>query len=189
MNVTFKNLDNKNIQNCFMEVLREYESLNNYEIVLEYKPIKGSTMQAQPIIDWSSFKDGISRYKVELAIYVRDSQDLRVDELPKEVLKGWFAHELGHVVDYAPYSTWQMAKYGIKYLLFDDFKKEVEHKADYIAIQNGFREEIIATKKFLLEHDLMSEEYKAKIRKYYMPLEEVLTWDHKHVPGTPVPGS
>ena len=33
----------------------------------------------------------------------------------------------------------------------NSFKREAEHAADRVAIRNGFRDEIIATKKFILE--------------------------------------
>jgi len=29
-------------------------------------------------------------------------------DIPKEVLNGWFAHELGHLVDYEGYSDFRM---------------------------------------------------------------------------------
>lgn len=185
MNISFINVEDDKIRESFIEVLRKYESLHTYEVVLKQKPIKSSTMQAQPVLSWKSILSGIYRYQIKLAVFVRDSQEVRVKDLPQDVLIGWFAHELGHVVDYAPYSSLQMVGYGLRYLVSSRFKRQAEHAADHIAIQNGFKNEILKTKRFILENDLLTENYKAKIRKYYMSIEEVETWDHNATPGTP----
>lgn len=185
MRTTFRNIDSQQVREAFTNVLHSYQSLHTYEIILEQKPVKGSTMQAQPVISWRSLLGGISKYKVSLAVYVRDSKQLKVNELPQDVLTGWFAHELGHVVDYEAYSTLSMIGYGIRYLLSDSFKRKVEHQADYIAIRNGFRAEIIAAKRFILENELLDDAYKSKIRKYYMGIDEAETWQHNAAPGTP----
>lgn len=144
-------------------------------------------MQAQPVFSFGSLFSGITHYKVKLAILVRDSKSLKVAELPEDVLTGWFAHELGHLVDYRSYNNLNMIFFGIKYLLSEKFKREAEHAADRIAIRHGFRQEIIATKKFILEHNLLEESYKNKIRKYYMPIEMAEVWEHAHVPVSAKP--
>ncbi len=130
-------------------------------------------MAAQPIVDFSTLFGNEKKYKIKLGYYVRDAKDLKVSELPEKVLRGWFAHELGHLVDYEYRSNLSMIGYGIRYSFSDDFKKDVEHQADSIAIEHGFHEEIIATKRFLLEHDLVSEEYKEQLNKFYMPISGV----------------
>lgn len=185
MNVIFENIADEKIRSSFLKVLHHYTSLHGYKIILRQKAIKSSTMQAQPVLNWLSFFGRISKYQIKLAIFVRDSQEIKVSELPKDVLTGWFAHELGHVVDYTPYSPLQMIGYGIKYLYSSRFKKEAEHEADRIAIRNGFKSEILQTKRFILENDFLTDSYKARINKYYMPIEEVEAWQHPEVPGTP----
>lgn len=185
MNLIFKNTEDSTIEQCFAKVLRRYTSLHQYQMILEQKRIKGSTMQAQPVIGWRSLLGGTKKYRVKLAVYVRDSEEIKVSELPEDVLIGWFAHELGHVVDYASYSSLGMIRYGFLYLVSENFKKKVEYEADYIAIKNGFRKEIVATKKFILGHKMLGDEYKQKIEKYYMPIELAETWEHKAVPYIP----
>ncbi len=185
MNVSFRNVGNEKVRKCFLEVVSKYKMLHPFQLELKQKPIKSSTMQAQPVISWRSILLGEKKYKVKLAIFVRDSQNLKVNELPEDVLVGWFAHELGHIVDYQPYNALQMVSYGFKYVFSEKFKKEAEHAADRIAMENGFRDQIIITKRFILEHDLLAEGYKDKIRKYYMPLEDVEAWEHTIIPGTP----
>jgi len=173
MKVSFHNVQSENVKSSFLEVYYRYKILHEFELRLVQTPVKGSTMQAQPLISLKSLFTGVKRYRIRLSTYVRDSEEMKIAELPRKVLTGWFAHGLGHVVDYAPYSNLGMIAYGLKYVFSDRFKKKAEHVADHIAIQNGFYEEILATKRFLLENDFMGEGYKAKIRKYYMSMEDV----------------
>lgn len=173
MNVTFVNINQPHIRKSFIEVLETYKKLHSYEITLIQEELKLSTMQAQPIINLGNLFGKKKHYKIQLAETVRDAEDLIIAEVPEDVLKGWFAHELGHIVDYEIRSNMSMVGYGLRYKFSDKFKKACEHQADSIAIEHGFHEEIIATKRYLLEHELIPEAYKAKLRKYYMPISGV----------------
>jgi hypothetical protein len=187
MNVEFENVESEKIRECFLIVMERYEELHDIQVTLTQRSIKSSTMQAQPIIALHQIFGHTNKYHVKLAFYVRDSETEKVADLPYDVLIGWFAHELGHVVDYRPYNNFKMLFYGLRYLLSHRFKMKAEHEADYIAIRNGFRDEIIATKRYILDHDLLDEKYKAKIRRYYLPIEEAEVWQHHHIPGKPEP--
>lgn len=173
VNINFVNIDDALIRNTFIEVFAEYDKLHEYEMTLIQEDLKNSTMQAQPIIGLGNLFTGKKRYKVQLDETVCDAEELLIEKVPKAVLKGWFAHELGHIVDYEVRSNVSMIGYGLKYTFSDRFKKAFEHQADSIAIEHGFHKEIIATKKFLLQNDLISEAYKEKLRKYYMPISGV----------------
>jgi len=185
INARFVNIENDKIRSAFIEVLTAYEKLHPYEITLIKEELKNSTMQAQPIINFGNLFSGTKRYKVQLAESVRDAEELIIAEVPRDVLKGWFAHELGHIVDYEVHSNINMIGFGLKYTFSDTFKRACEHEADSIAIEHGFHEEIIATKKFILENELVSDEYKAKLRKYYMPIKGVRMCLEKNPPIQP----
>lgn len=174
MNVSYQNVENQKIIDCFEIALDRYETLHDFEITLVQKPIRASTMQAQPIITIGSIFKGVKSYRIKLAKHVRDEEQLPIADLEEEVLIGWFAHELGHLMDYQQYSNLQMIGYGVRYLLSAKQRKIIEHDADYIAIAHGFHEEILATKKFILEHDLIEEDYKNKIKRFYLPEADVL---------------
>ncbi len=173
MRVTFKNVENDVIKKSFLKVMERYDALHDYDVVLNQQRVKASTMQAQPKINLVNLFTGVKKYEIKLGVYVRDSEDIAVAELPEDVLTGWFAHELGHLVDYESRSNFMMAIYGIRYVISAKFKRKVEHEADYIAIANGFKDEILATKAFILDHELLEESYKEQIRKYYLSTEEV----------------
>lgn len=172
MKVIFKNVEEERIKESFLEVLRRYETLHGYEITLEQKNVKRSTMQAQPILGIRGLFGGVKKYKIILATYVKDSED-RVDELSSDVLTGWFAHELGHLVDYERYSQMGMMRFGVRYLTSKKFKKAAEYSADMIAVEKGFHQEIIAAKRYILDHEFLTENYKSNIRRYYMSVEDV----------------
>lgn len=171
--VHYKNVENEKIKECFETVLKAYEILHPYEITLEQRSIRNTTMQAKPIIGFFDLFGKRKRYKVNLARNVSDSDDIVVRKLSEEVLTGWFAHELGHLADYEQYSNMGMVRFGLRYLTSHRFKRQAEHAADLIAVQHGFREEIIATKNFILEHDLLGDDYKSRIRRYYMSVADV----------------
>lgn len=186
MNITFKNIQDQKIKDCFLEVYNRYDSLHEYDIILVQKKIKASTMQAQPILSIKSLFTGVKKYRIKLALYVKDSDDILVSELPDDVLTGWFAHELGHLVDYEPRSNFGMIIYGLRYVFSDKFKRNVEHDADSIAAAKGFAPEIIATKRYILENDFLSDEYKSVINKYYMSIDDVeIFMDEDHAPTLP----
>jgi hypothetical protein len=182
VNINFVNIDDAVIRNTFIEVFAEYDKLHEYDMTLIQEELKNSTMQAQPIIGIANLFTGKKRYKVQLAESVCDAEELLIEEVPRVVLKGWFAHELGHIVDYEIRSNVSMIGYGLKYTFSDSFKKACEHQADSIAIEHGFHKEIIATKKFLLQNELISEAYKEKLRKYYMPISGVKMCLKENVP-------
>jgi len=172
-NVQIKNVSSEKIINAFHKVLERYQSLHKYQITLVQGKIKESTMQAQPVVSLKALFKGVKSYQIKIAEFVRDSEEIRVEDLSEDVLVGWFAHEMGHLVDYEPYNNLEMIRYGIKYVLSDQFKRKVEYAADYIAITYGFKEEILASKHFILDNELLDKAYKAKIRKYYLSIEDV----------------
>lgn len=186
MNITFKNIQDQRIKDCFLEVYNRYDSLHDYEITLIQKRVKASTMQAQPILSLKSLFSGVKKYRIKLALYVKDSDDILVSELPEEVLTGWFAHELGHLVDYEPRSNFGMIVFGLRYIFSEKFKRSVEHDADSIAVAKGFAPEIIATKRFILENDFLGDNYKSAINKYYMSIDDVeIFMEEDHAPTLP----
>jgi len=134
--------------------------------------IPKTTMQAQPIIGIKALLNGKRTYKITLAKFIENSEKAEVAHLPEEILRGWFAHELGHVMDYEIHSNFGMIRFGLKYLFSEKYKKAVEHKADQYAIENGFGADIIKTKRFIYASDLFSEQYKENMKTYYMSIEE-----------------
>ncbi|MFT6856675.1 MAG: hypothetical protein ACJA0X_002657 [Cyclobacteriaceae bacterium] len=176
LNVFFKDIENEKIQKNFLNVLNSYKTLHPYKITLTKRLLESTTMQAQPEFSLNSLFGGARTYEIKLSQYVRHSNKITVADLPEDVLTGWFAHELGHLVDYENYNGMEMLWYGTKYLLFEKFKKSAEHRADWVAINTGFVNEIIAAKMYILESEYLDEKYKNQIKKYYLPIEDIETY-------------
>ena len=161
---------NQKMQEAFLDVWQHYTSLHRYGFEVIQKELGSSTMEARPVIDLSQVFGTKRGYRLNVAEKVMDSGDLDVGDLPYDVLRGWFAHELGHIVDYENHTNLGMIGFGIKYLVSDKFKREREHEADSIAIRHGFKQDIIAAKKYILENDFISPTYQNQIKKYYMSI-------------------
>ncbi|MEQ8625722.1 MAG: hypothetical protein RJQ00_02085 [Vicingaceae bacterium] len=147
--------------------------MQNNEIIVKRAKVRIATMQAQPIIGFLNLFSGKKRYKIKVGYNIKDEESLKLVNLPDDVLIGWFAHELGHVLDYRQYSNLQMLGFGIRYLFSNKHRKQVEHDADYIAIAHGFENEILALKQYILKNKLINEAYKNQIKDFYLPPKEV----------------
>jgi len=133
-------------------------------------------MLAQPIVS-TLFRPRERRgYRIIMSRKFKLEGDkvLGIKDLPKDVLIGWLAHELGHIVDYGTRSSFQMVVFGIKYILFGWFVKKAERSADVYAIEAGFRDYIALTKEYILNHADLSDDYKDKIKRLYLGPEEIM---------------
>ena len=171
MELSFKNISKQRTKNIFKEVVKSYPELTGHKITLEGRHLRLATMLAQPIIGFTNIFSKKKSFKIFMSIHVIQSKDVEVEELPDEILKGWFAHELGHLVDYLPYSNFQMLLFGLKYTLNSAFKKRAEYAADEEAVKHGFGKELIKMKRFLLNNDQIFEAYKTRLRKYYPSID------------------
>lgn len=170
----------------FTIALKPYDFNPHTKIRIKRTKLKGSTMQAQPIFSLKSLLRGLRAYRIRVSEYVRGSDSLKVDELPEDVLIGWFAHELGHVKDYQDHSLIGMLIFGLKYVLSARFRKKIEHRADQIAIEHGFHNEVLATKKFLFHHEAIENSYRLKMKRFYMPMRDVEDWIEENISIDPV---
>lgn len=173
MKVTFKHIDQHFVRDCFLEALQGFPELAEHEIILQQRSVATTNMRAQPLIDFRFFYPARRAYKIEVSNHPNFAQYLKLEDLPAQVLVGWFAHELGHVMDYLQRSAWDMIKFGLGYWLFANFRIGAERKADVYAIQQGFAAEVMATKKYILEKSTLPNRYKARIDRYYLSPEEV----------------
>lgn len=156
--------------------LHFFPELEDVTIHFEFKEkIKHSTMQAQPLVS-SLFKRRKNREYV-----IKISQKIKIEDevyytkdLPRDVMIGWIGHELGHIMDYQNRSNMGMLWFGMRYVLSDNYIVEAERAADIYAVKQGMTEFIIKTKEFILNHAKISEEYKLRIKKYYLSPKEII---------------
>ncbi len=161
------------IEAAFLKAKSQFKGLRKAPVSLIQKNISNSTMRAQPTLfveEGFNIKRG---YKIEISFVSKIDNKTPTSDLPFDVLVGWFAHELGHVLDYHSRSSAEMVVFGIKYLISDTFKQKVERKADILAIQNGFSEQILEAKKYILNHSDLNPLYKRRLEKYYYSIEDI----------------
>jgi hypothetical protein len=171
--VHFQNVTSEKLKGWFTETLYAYPELRDHSIYLRKLPMKYSTMRAQPVINWSVFRRRTRHYRVDFSNHLEVTEHVRVRELPREVVVGWFAHELGHVVDYL-HRPWRgMIAFGLGYALWSRYMRKAERRADTIAVNHGFGAEIVATKKYLMDHATLPPHYKKRLRKYYLSADEI----------------
>ena len=173
LEVDFVGVEDAYLKECFIDVFKGFKSLHSHKIILKRKNIRKTTMQAQPIINGHFF----NRKRRAYAVYFRETtlihEDIKVKDLPEDVLKGWYAHEFGHIVDYQNRGPWNMIWFGITYLLSEHRKCGAEKMADVYAVKNGFAKEIKAMKTYIIEHADIDPDYRARIKKYYPGPEEI----------------
>lgn len=156
--------------------LSYYPELNDIPIEFKFKDvIKKSTMQAQPT--WPSLLKSKNKRKYVILISRKfhiEKKGFNIGDMEKDVLIGWFGHELGHILDYSRRSTMNMILFGLKYLFSKKHLKEIERTADLFAVNHGMSHYILATKDFILNNIYISEMYKARIERLYMSAEEIM---------------
>jgi len=171
--VRFINVESDRIKEIFLKTLHQFPVLHPHIIRIKYRPLRHTTMQAQPVLNRHFFHRRRRHYQIDINDHTRINRHIRVDELPEAVLAGWFAHELGHLVDYLKRGGFNLMGFGFGYVAFEYFRIGAERMADLHAIDHGFGEHIKETKKFILEESSLPNEYKTRIERFYMSPEEV----------------
>jgi len=165
--VRFTNIDNDRLKDLFLPTFDQFRFPKELKMNLEAATIKGSTMHAQPVIRLHSPFRGIDSYRIRFSEHVRDSRELRVADLPDDVLIGWYAHEMGHIIDYMGRTVHNMINFGIRYITSAKFRREAENRADENAIKRGFQHHILMTKEFLFNNEMIDEKYRQQLKKFY----------------------
>lgn len=157
------------------EALSYFPELWKTKIDFVFKDkIKNAVMQAQPRVR-TLFKGKKTRtYKIKISRELQLGDISKpIEEVPHEILVGWIAHELGHIMDYLDRSSFQMIGFGFNYITSKSFLMNAEYEADKHAIAHGCADLIIETKNYILNHEHLSDDYKARIDRLYISPEEV----------------
>ncbi|PHN06381.1 hypothetical protein [Flavilitoribacter nigricans] len=174
-NITFESIKSEFVRNAFLKAYAPYKILDPHPIIVRRKPVSDTTMRAQPVINFDFWNRKKRHYRIDISNHTELEQHVPIPDLPEEVLVGWFAHELGHIVDYQHRSAFGMIRFGLGYLLMPTFRIGAERQADIYAIDRGFGNTLLATKTFILEQSTLPDHYKKRIQKYYMSPDEIAT--------------
>lgn len=153
-----------------------YPELAGNTISIEFNDrFKSAFMQAQPRVVSLLTQPGQHKYRIVVTRHLQlRHQSLAIEDIDREVLEGWFAHELAHLVDYHQRSSLEMVFFGARYYLFDKFKRKAEHRADQIAIAHGLAAHILATKRFLMAQRGLPPAYRQNLERLYLTPEQVM---------------
>jgi hypothetical protein len=173
MPVEFKHIQSEHIKDAFLKAYHRFPKLHTHQLTVRQRRMERTTMNAQPVFNRHFFSRKQRRYLINISNTLHLGAEVRLEDLPKEVLVGWFAHELGHLYDYLNRSAFNLLGFGLGYLWLPNYRTGAERKADLYAIEQGFGQEIITTKKFILEQSDLSDAYKSRIEAYYMSADEV----------------
>lgn len=171
--IEYINIREERVKRIFEEMLKNYPPLHAHRIILEQKKLRKTTMRAQPLMKAYFTRRGFRSFLIQFSNATELDDKISMEEVPDEVIAGWFAHELGHVMDYLHRGFVEMIVFGVRYVSSRRYRKKVEHAADEYAIEHGMAEEILATKKYILDHSDLPDSYKERIRKYYMSEKDV----------------
>lgn len=174
-NVHFEGISSVRVQEAFLQAYEPYKILHSHPIYIRRLPVSKTTMRAQPVINWQFWSRKSRHYRIDISNHTELEKHIPIPDLSHEVLVGWFAHELGHIVDYQTRNPLDLIRLGIGYLTMPTYRIGVERQADIYAIEHGFADFLLATKKFILEQSSLPNSYKKRIERFYMSPDEIAT--------------
>ncbi len=164
------------LQRVILKALSFYPDLKEVEIEFKFsEDIRKSMMQAQPRFTSMLGSRKRRSYLIKISrCFALKGKKMPIHELPEDVLLGWIGHELGHITDYLRRSNWSLLLFGIGYYTSKSFIIASERVADTYAIDHGLGDYILTTKDFILHQAGMSERYIRRIKRLYLPPEEIM---------------
>jgi len=156
--------------------LAYYPELKDTPIDFVFDPnTSKSIMLSQPVVA-SIFRGQAHRtYVIKInPRFVMVHSSIPIQNVPKDILIGWFGHELGHVMDYTKRSNLNMIIFGIKYITSDKYKMQAERNADTYAVDYGLGDYIIKTKHYILDNADLPPAYKERIKRLYLSPQQII---------------
>ena len=158
------------------KALSFYPELKDTPIDFVFDPnTSKSIMLSQPVL--KSFLRGQKNrtYVVKInPLFAMVHHSMPIQNVPPDILTGWFGHELGHILDYSQRSNFEMVGFGIKYLSSDRFVMQAERNADTYAVNHGLGNYIIKTKNFILNNVDLPLVYKERVKRLYLSPQQIL---------------
>ncbi|MBS7565752.1 hypothetical protein KHS38_15190 [Mucilaginibacter sp. Bleaf8] len=169
------------VQNEIKAALSYYPELKETSIHFVFDPnTSKSIMLSQPVLG-SIFRGQTGRaYVVKInPNFVMAHGSMPIQNVPKDILVGWFGHELGHITDYTHRSNANMILFGLRYVCSDYYLMQAERNADGYAVEHGLADYIIKTKNFILHTADLPQAYKDRIKKLYLSPQQIMDMTKK----------
>ena len=164
------------VQNEIITALNHYPELKETPIDFVFDPnTSKSIMLSQPVI--ATFLKGRQNRGYVVKInprFVMVHSSMAIQNVPKEILIGWFGHELGHILDYSTRSNADMIVFGIMYICSDKYLMQAERNADMNAVNHNMGDYIVKTKNYILNNADLPAPYKARIKRLYLSPQQII---------------
>lgn len=151
----------------FQGVLSDYSEIKKSSVKLVFTEKKRHMMWARPTIK--------SFFKKEMDYIVFVSKDTIyqkfMDTLSQDAFMGWYAHELGHVVDYNRRGKMGALWMGVQYVLFPKGRMRMENRADKIAIEHGYGCQLLASVNTSKAH--LPNWKQKQVERFYLKLSQL----------------
>jgi len=171
--VQFKKVESTKLQEAFFLAFSKFSPLHHRHILIERRAFPETIMRAQPVVNHLFFHRNLRGFTIQINSKPESFSAMGAEELPFEVLVGWFAHELGHILDYLDRPGLNMIHFGLSYVWSKEFRIQAEYAADHNAIKMGLSDHLITMKKWLFEESTFPAHYLQRLQKYYMQIDQV----------------
>lgn len=143
----------------YSDELKNAYSLNDIDVIFRNKKHRG-VFECRPLF--------FSKYKYVIYISTREPFREFFLDMDNEIIKGWLAHEFGHIVQYRRMNSFELFWTGVKYLLSHSFRKKFELEANHIAYGMGYEDNLRRSIDYYLESKYLSKKFKNNLRKFYV---------------------
>lgn len=143
--------------------------LHGVSIKITFIPMYFATMNSRPCI--TSFLFPWRRHNYIISINSRKNfsrYSVPTGLLNETILTGWFAHELGHIIQYERMNLAEFVAFPFKYFFSLSFRKNFEIEATDIAKEIGFGNEFSEVENFLRSDKRVNKKYQERFKKFYV---------------------
>ena len=147
----------------------KFFELHDITIEIVSIPMYLSTMSCRPKFIYFLFPWKRRRYIISVNSRKEFSRySIPIDLLSDTLITGWFAHELGHVVQYERMNLKEFLAFPFKYFFSSNFRKSFEIQATDLAREIGFGNEFSEVEFFLKNDSRVSKKYRERFRNFYL---------------------
>jgi len=173
----------RNIYGVHKHLLKEYElqtlvALSYYpELLYEHVRFKYGTINstAQTTVTLGSIFKKIAKQYIIIINNDIKKTGLLLSDAPFEAQVALIGHELSHVIDFKKRGFFDMAWWGISYLVVKQ-RTKIEIRADKSAIRHELGWPLYYWADFVLNHSKANKRYKRMKEKKYMQPDEILKY-------------
>lgn len=166
-----KKIIEKDYEDIFYKVLEKFPEFDNICIFVKKIPFYGIQHTLRSYAPLLSLVNPKRRRVYPIVINSNKYTPILFENLSSEEKIGAMAHEFGHTLEYTKLNSLKIIRLTLLFLISGKFVKRFEKRADLIAIDRGFANELLSFKKRVFrEKDIQLSGYRSFM---YMSAEEV----------------